>query len=140
MFLKIMRGGPKAKASVWYPPEDVEAYTLADQIVRWLGRGQGNVVGAGWQIVAFEPIPKNARGPGLAYLPSAVRFGFGVAVISSPRSNRQLLPVGLNTPLEVLTEALEKGISGPSLHTDAGLNDDEFIIVVSQKPPVPLTK
>lgn len=145
VFLDLLRGKPKAKASVWYLPENLESFSLGDQIVRWLGPGV-NGDGAGWKLIDFRPVPPTGGAPFAPKgAPSLVRYGSvgGLSILSSPASNRALDHPS-DALASILADALVKATKSSSIdfHVDPALNlrDDEFIIVVSQQPLLPLDK
>ena len=138
VFVEMLRNAPKEKAVIWYPAEDVEAFSLASQIATWVGRGMGSD-SAGWEVIGFGPIPKNFGPPSAAHLPMSIRFGVGMLIISSPRSNELFSKNPTTAPLGNLGDALLKATGnqeqyGMSLLVDPAMKDDEFIIIVGQKP------
>jgi hypothetical protein len=132
-FLAELGGKPKARAKIWYVPNDSESFMLASQVYHWLGLGQGD--GAAWDVSKPEPIPEQGGYAGLANAPGAVRFGPGLGVgvvanklqLNDPFKN----PTALSALTAALGVSLRTGITGL---VEPSLPDDLFIVVVAQKP------
>jgi hypothetical protein len=129
-------GKPKAEVEIWYPPDDLEAFVLAEQIYDCLGPGTKDKSGAGWVVSKPGPIPdKLVLDPNLANAPLVLKNGggWGVGIVS-----RDLVPVGFNTAVPALEFALSVGVTPKSGFTGMSipsLPEDAFIVVVGPKPP-----
>jgi hypothetical protein len=104
-FVSVLKDKPKAHVEILYKREDAEAWELASQIVHFLGEGDRQLKGAGWEVSGPIALPiESADGP-----PAEVMFGAGsgLGVISQ----YQLHPGNTDTPLDALVTALEASLS-----------------------------
>lgn len=90
VFLRELRRVPKAKAEIWYNPEDPEAFGFALQIYGWLGKGyESGVPGAGWEVAEPRSIPTNAAFLNFPDAPLAVKagaqMGLGIVAKKTPK-------------------------------------------------------
>jgi hypothetical protein len=130
-FLTALRGKPKAKAEIWFTPNNDEAFELAGMIKRWLGPGVDGD-GAGWEVGEPKPIPPDGGDPKVSpYAPPEIKYGAigGMAIAS----NRLWTPLDKNTAYEALMDAFFTARLVPSGERIPALPDNLFIIIIGQK-------
>ena len=147
--LRMLEGKPKSSIVLLYNPNDSEAYWLADMLFMWLGKGNGDAAGAGWDVAPPKPIPPNAgnRGGHPPDAPPAMHFGgtftgVGITFVVNETVLRQEIQIG--SSFQSFTAAVMSSITprenpiGYSFISegDNAIPDGVIWVVVGPKPPV----
>lgn len=129
-FLAALAGNPKAAVSIWYQPDDGEAFQFATDIYLRLATAK-------WKAFMPEPIPSWATtadlanaGRALGLIPLAMRAGGQPLGVTLVARSLNATPASFNT----LKAALLASVSSVGEGVDAALPEEEFRIVVGQKP------
>jgi multidrug efflux pump subunit AcrA (membrane-fusion protein) len=147
-FVEALRDKPKRPIGLLYNPNDSEAFWFAQMLFTWLGKGNPDRPGAGWQVTSPKPIP-----PGAGYqdsnfpdAPPGMRFGgvfttFGITF--RVRNPETAATVDVKTSIGALIHALAASITpsttpGSSfvVETDSMVQGDDIWVVVGPKPPI----
>jgi len=143
--VKLLEGKPKARVELLYNPNDSEAWWFADELYLWLGKGNGQEPGAGWEVSPPEPIAADAgyKGQHLDKAPTAMRLaGAGTTTgITFVTKENVDYNSDARKPLNALTMAfsssitagLRKGVASYGGEYDPSLPDDLIVVVVGPK-------
>ncbi len=142
--VKLLEGKPRSRVELLYNPNDLEAWWFADEICLFLGKGNGNEPGAGWDVSQPKPIPTEAGGRELNIpgAPPAARFGGATSTFGITFRAKEITFPTKPPALGALANALfpsilpfERGYSF-EMEQDAALPDDLIVIIVGPKPPI----
>jgi hypothetical protein len=144
-FLEALRDKPKRPVVLWYNPNDTEAYFFAQMLFTWLGKGNPDREGAGWQVSAPMPIL-----PGMGYqnspnAPPAMGFGgvfstFGITFRARIMNTSDT--IDRETSIGALMGAIGASVTPPAqaytfvAETDNMVLGDDIWVVIGPKPPM----
>ena len=123
-FLEMLKGKPTGMVTIWYKPEDAEAFLFANQIFSLLEE-------AGWNSVGPMPFRTVRRARPSEFVHGGW-FGSGVTV----KYKNPPIKIGENTTGGALMDAISGGWEcGESFDgmQDSWLKENEFQIVIGQK-------
>jgi hypothetical protein len=147
--LAMLEGKPKSSIVLLYNPNDSEAYWLSFMLFTWLGKGNPDSPGAGWDVTAPRPIPPNVGflGGHPPDAPAAMRFGgvftsFGITFVVNNATLATSAHIG--SSFQSFTDAIGRSITprptpdGYSFVYDGdnSIPDGVIWLVVGPKPPV----